>query len=144
MVWDFPVWICLGDTFEMPSHFTYNLFRHSIHVIHVLLLVSLQCPESMRHSVSRNKDDYEDYDTSRDTPTEKTLVKLHKRVIEKSQAHKRTHAQWNMLMERAFELEDIEANEGNRDRTFKHSFTPTNRGLLSTIYTPQAGIVLIC
>ncbi|KAJ8305917.1 hypothetical protein KUTeg_016462 [Tegillarca granosa] len=100
--------------------------------------ILLKCPESMRHSVSRNKDDYEDYDTSRDIPTEKTLVKLHKRVIEKSQAHKRTHAQWNMLKERAFELEDIEANEGNRDRTFKHSFTPTNRGLLSTIYTPQA------
>lgn len=96
-----------------------------------------KCPENFRRSVRPNVDDYEDYDSPMDTPTERTLVRLHKRVIRASQIYQRTHCQWNMLMEKVFALEEVADNESNPDREFKHySSTDSVRVLLSKVYTP--------
>ena len=94
-----------------------------------------KCPESLRKSVKPNVDDYEDYTTSQDVTSEKSLIKLHKRVIQASQAHKRTQTQWNNLIENAFSLEDEEHNRDSPERRFKRSFM-IQKGWWRSIYTP--------
>ena len=44
------------------------------------LFNSFQCPETVQSSVERNMDDYEDYNNPTETPTVKSLVRLHKKV----------------------------------------------------------------
>ncbi|KAL5016235.1 hypothetical protein ScPMuIL_005824 [Solemya velum] len=98
--------------------------------------ILFKCPESMRQSVKKNIDDYEDYSKAQDTLSEKALVRLHKRVIRASQTNHRTQTQWNLLLEKCFDLEDMSANEGRQDRIYKHSFGDYNRGFWRSIYTP--------
>jgi hypothetical protein len=104
---------------------------------------ALQCPAEMQQSVKRNVDDFEDYSAPHDGPSEKMLVRLHKRVIAATQTHHRTHAQWNMLMERAFRLEDLAANENNLDHVFKRSFDKADNGFLRKIFTPTVGKFIV-
>ncbi|XP_052090469.1 G-protein coupled receptor-associated protein LMBRD2-like [Mytilus californianus] len=94
-----------------------------------------KCPESLRKSVKPNVDDYEDYNAVQDVISEKALVKLHKRVIQASQTHRRTQIQWNNLMEKAFSLEDEEMNRNSPERRFKRSFM-VEKGWWRSIYTP--------
>ena len=101
--------------------------------------MQIQCPENMQHSGKGSNDDYEDYNKPQDTMTEKSLVKLHKRVIQASQSHHRTQAQWNNLLQKAYLLEDIVANEGKQDRHFKHSVSQPNT---NRFYTPTMGTFL--
>ena len=89
-----------------------------------------------------NVDDYEDYNASQDVTSEKSLIKLHKRVIQASQAHKRTQTQWNNLMENAFSLEDEEHNRDSPERRFKRSFM-IQKGWWRSIYTPTVGKMCI-
>ena len=98
----------------------------------------MQCPESLRKSVKPNVDDYEDFNAVQDVISEKSLVKLHKRVIQASQAHHRTQIQWNNLIERAFSLEDEENNRNSPERRFKRSFM-IEKGWWRNIYTPTVG-----
>lgn len=95
----------------------------------------------MRQTVKKNVDDYEDFTMPVDTLSEKGLVKLHKQVIRASQMHRRTQCQWNMLVDSAFELEDVIANETNSDRRFQRSFDQYS-GIFKAIYTPSVGKIL--
>ncbi|CAI9728580.1 Hypothetical predicted protein [Octopus vulgaris] len=100
--------------------------------------ILLKCPENFRKSIQRNVDDYEDYDSPMDSPTERTLVRLHKRVIRASQIYQRTQCQWNMLMEKVFALEDVANNESNPERIFKHySSSVSVTGLSKHFYNPK-------
>lgn len=98
----------------------------------------------MRHTVKQNNDDYKDYNRgSIDIPSEKALVKLHKRVIQDSQNHHRTHAQWNSLMQKAIDLEDVEKNEQSAVKKFQRSqhSSPTLPAFLRIVYTPTVGML---
>ncbi|GAB1603134.1 LMBR1 domain-containing protein 2-like [Argonauta hians] len=100
--------------------------------------ILMKCPENFRKSIQRNVDDYEDYDSRMDSPTERTLVRLHKRVIRASQIYQRTQCQWNMLMEKVFALEDVANNEVNTDHVFKHySSSNSVTGIARKFYTPK-------
>ena len=46
-----------------------------------MLCLILQCPEAVQSSVKRNMDDYEEYNNPTETPTVKSLVRLHKKVL---------------------------------------------------------------
>ena len=91
----------------------------------------------MRGAVQRNRDDYEEYNPT-ETPTERSLVRLHKRVIVASQAYQRTQCQWGVTVDKAFHLEDIALNEGNTKRVFVRSFGSYS-GVCKTIYSPVVG-----
>lgn len=102
--------------------------------------ILLKCPETMRHAVPQNNDDYEDYNRSSiDIPSEKTLVRLHKRVIQDSQNHHRTHAQWNSLMQKAIDLEDVERNEQSSITKFQRSQHSSSMmpAFVRVFYTPE-------
>ena len=103
-----------------------------------LWLVAVQCPESVQNSVKRNMDDYEDYHNPTETPTEKSLVRLHKCVIRASQQYRRTQCQWANLIERTLEWEDIELNETSSNKRFLRSTDPYT-GTFKRIYTPTVG-----
>lgn len=98
----------------------------------------------MRHAVPQNNDDYEDYNRSSiDIPSEKTLVRLHKRVIQDSQNHHRTHAQWNSLMQKAIDLEDVERNEQSSITKFQRSQHSSSMmpAFVRVFYTPEIGML---
>ncbi|XP_059178168.1 G-protein coupled receptor-associated protein LMBRD2-like [Physella acuta] len=80
-----------------------------------------KCPESTRQSVRGKHDDFEDFNQPADLLSEGTLVKLHKKVIRRSQIHKRTSIQWSNLLNMALEWEDIDVNMQSTDRRYRHS-----------------------
>lgn len=41
------------------------------------------------------REDYQDFNNPTNTPSEKSLVRLHKKVIDAMQVHRRTHCQWD-------------------------------------------------
>jgi len=92
-----------------------------------------KCPESVQNSVQRNMDDYEDYNNPTETPTEKSLIRLHKSVIKRSQHYRRTQCQWSTLLEEAFQLEDIALNEVSSQRQFVRS-VGKYEGCLNQLY----------
>lgn len=108
-------------------------YNHSLRK-HVDIIL-LRCPESLRNSASRNED-YEDYNKSIDTPSEKSLVKLHRNVIHYMQTNTRHQTQWNNMMKKAFSLQDVIQNEASLDRRYKHSFSEGRPNFIRNIYTP--------
>jgi hypothetical protein len=92
----------------------------------------------VQNSVRQNRDDYEDYNNPTETPTEKSLVRLHVKVIKTTQTYTRTQVQWAALTEKAFDLEDIEKNESSASRSFQRSYG-LYTGTCATCYTPTVG-----
>ena len=88
--------------------------------------------------MKQNRDDYEDYNNPTETPTEKSLVRLHVKVIKTTQTYRRTQVQWAALVDKAFELEDIAQNEVNPSRTFRRTYG-TYEGPLQACYSPSIG-----
>ncbi|XP_055886080.1 G-protein coupled receptor-associated protein LMBRD2-like [Biomphalaria glabrata] len=80
-----------------------------------------KCPESTRQSVRGKNDDFEDFNQPQDILCESTLVKLHKKVIRRSQIQRRTSILWANLINNALEWEDIDANMQNSERKYRHS-----------------------
>ncbi|XP_061657146.1 G-protein coupled receptor-associated protein LMBRD2B [Syngnathoides biaculeatus] len=81
-----------------------------------------KCPTDYQDKMGRNMDDYEDFEDKQTFPSERSLVKLHKRVIYAVQRHNRTRVQWRMLLEEAFHLEDVAKNESSSTRRFVRTF----------------------
>ncbi|XP_060552917.1 G-protein coupled receptor-associated protein LMBRD2-like [Ruditapes philippinarum] len=95
-----------------------------------------KCPDSVRNSVSRTED-YEDYNKSIETPSEKALVKLHRNVIYAMQTNKRHQTQWSMMMQKSFELEDRILNDMSIDKRYKHSFPVQRNRIVQRFFTPN-------
>lgn len=107
---------------------------HTVLVFHIC-----QCPESFLQTI-RNMDDYQDYNMSTETPTEKSLIRLHCKLIRASQNQFRTRCQWNMLIEKALELDDVAANETNTDKKFRKALGQNNyHQIFRMVYTPTVG-----
>ncbi|XP_071116644.1 G-protein coupled receptor-associated protein LMBRD2-like isoform X1 [Haliotis cracherodii] len=94
-----------------------------------------KCPDHIQKSMQPNMDDYEDFDKTVDSITEKSLVRLHQKVIRCSQINKRTQIQWNNLIEKVLDLEDCQTNESSTDKRF-HRVYGQYKGLLRGLYTP--------
>lgn len=110
-------------------------YRH--HLRKYLEVIIKKCPESSQSTFNRGTDDYVDYDDYlketgskvTETYTEKSLAKLHKRVIIITHTSKRTQCQWNMQLDKVFELEDLSRNTGSTDRHYKSSLRGTSSGV---------------
>ncbi|XP_074642246.1 G-protein coupled receptor-associated protein LMBRD2-like isoform X2 [Tubulanus polymorphus] len=108
---------------------------------HVETILS-KCPESVQQYALKRLSDPEERNNPTETPTVKSLVRLHKRVIRAIRDHHRTQCQWEMLMEQAFRLQDVVANENNADRKFKRN--PGNEGIFYRYcYNPTIGMLII-
>ncbi|XP_014675164.1 PREDICTED: LMBR1 domain-containing protein 2-like [Priapulus caudatus] len=96
------------------------------------------CPENMRRSVQKVENAPND-GTIRpiETPTEKSLARLNKKVITAVRNHHRTQVQWSILVDQAIGLEDMEKNEGNSEHMFKHTFMPERNAFMRAVYTPS-------
>lgn len=130
----------LTEVLEEVNHASVTLrYRHPLRKY--LEIIMKKCPESSRSSFDRGTDDYVDYDdylkeTGRrvtETYTEKSLAKLHKRVIIVTHTSKRTQCQWNMTLDKVFELEDLLRNTGSSDRHYKSSLRPSSSGVKSVL-----------
>ncbi|KAK3727889.1 hypothetical protein QZH41_010612 [Actinostola sp. cb2023] len=100
-----------------------------------------KCPESSEGMFGKGTDDYVDYNdylkesgqTISEPYSEKSLVKLHRKVIVVTQTSRRTQCQYNSQLEHAFELEDLMRNTGNTERYFKSSLKRSSKGCCSSI-----------
>ncbi len=84
-------------------------------------------------------DDFEDFNNPTETPTVSSLVRLHKKVIQATQAYCRTQCQWAVAMEKAFDLEDIAENESSPRRVFVRAHGTYN-GPFKKCYNPKIGM----
>ncbi|ESO94505.1 hypothetical protein LOTGIDRAFT_189226 [Lottia gigantea] len=97
-----------------------------------------KCPESLRNTIQNKNDDFEDYETtSQEVISPKNMVKLHKRLIRCVQLECRTKIQWNMLMERAFDVEDTMNNETNPECVYRSSYPRDINHYIRLVYTPK-------
>ncbi|KAH9508112.1 LMBR1 domain-containing protein 2 [Bulinus truncatus] len=99
-----------------------------------------KCPESTRQSVRGKNDDFEDFNQPQDILSESSLVKLHKKVIRRSQIQRRTSILWTNLINTALEWEDIDTNLQSSERKYRHS--DMTKGVfyfpwMRKIYTPS-------
>ncbi|XP_029167240.1 LMBR1 domain-containing protein 2 homolog [Nylanderia fulva] len=75
-------------------------------------------------------------DTPTDTPTEKSLIRLHRQTIKALQTLERVETQWNILVDKIFNLEDVAKNQVSHDRRFKPSFPVYVSLPIRIIYNP--------
>ncbi|XP_050499692.1 LMBR1 domain-containing protein 2 homolog [Diabrotica virgifera virgifera] len=76
-------------------------------------------------------------DTPTDVPSEKALIRLHKQTIKALQVLQRTETQWNLMVEKIFELEDTLKNQISRERVFKRTFEKRHSWFGRYIYTSK-------
>ncbi|XP_056637359.1 LMBR1 domain-containing protein 2 homolog [Diorhabda sublineata] len=76
-------------------------------------------------------------DTPTDIPSEKALIRLHKQSIKSLQVLQRTETQWNLMVEKIFELEDTLKNQISRERVFKRTFERRHNWFRKYIYTSK-------
>ncbi|XP_031825371.1 LMBR1 domain-containing protein 2 homolog [Nomia melanderi] len=75
-------------------------------------------------------------DTPTDTPSEKSLIRLHRQTIKALQTLQRIETQWGILVNKIIDLEDIAKNQESHDKRFKPTF-PVHRSFpLRIIYNP--------
>ena len=72
-----------------------------------------------------------------DPPTEKNLIRLHRKVIKALQDHHRTEAQWTDMTRAVFELEDVNRNMISNEHVFKHTMSrPPTPIIVRALYNP--------
>ncbi|XP_055522557.1 LMBR1 domain-containing protein 2 homolog [Wyeomyia smithii] len=69
-------------------------------------------------------------------PSEKALIRLHRRVIKSLQTFQRTEALWNVQVNRVLHLEDVAKNAVSLDHRFKLEFPENRTGLSRALYSP--------
>ncbi|KAI4501121.1 hypothetical protein M0802_003924 [Mischocyttarus mexicanus] len=75
-------------------------------------------------------------DTPTDTPSEKSLIRLHRQTIKALQTLQRVETLWGITVDKVFHLEDVEKNQVSHERRFKPTF-PVHRSFpLRLIYNP--------
>nr|XP_050853464.1 LMBR1 domain-containing protein 2 homolog isoform X2 [Vespula vulgaris] len=75
-------------------------------------------------------------DTPIDTPSEKSLIRLHKQTIKALQTLQRVETLWGITVDKIIHLEDVEKNQVSHERRFKPTF-PVHRSFpLRIIYNP--------
>lgn len=98
-----------------------------------LEIILLKIPLDLRQGLKRRQRPAED---SIDTPSLKSLVRLHKQLIKALQTYRRCETQWDLLVERVILLEDVARNQVSRDRRFKTTLPKNQSVWLSYIFTP--------
>ncbi|KAG5898796.1 hypothetical protein JTB14_011006 [Gonioctena quinquepunctata] len=110
-----------------------SLAVRSDHPLHQHLETILQkIPVELEDRMSRRQ---LPEDTPTDMPSEKALVRLHKQTIKSLQILQRTETQWNIMVQKIFELEDTLKNQISRDRKFKRTFEKKHNWFTRYIYT---------
>lgn len=107
-------------------------------------IVLTKCPDEWRENLINRTQVTDRSRGGRDTTlNEKALVRLHKNVIRAAQASHRTQVQWDVLIRKAVDFEDVAKNEINPARTFKRTIprklpaTTTFDVLREALYTPK-------
>ncbi|KAL0979830.1 hypothetical protein UPYG_G00190360 [Umbra pygmaea] len=82
-----------------------------------------KCPTEIQDKMPRrNMEDSDDDNTTVIYPSKRTLVKLHQQVINAVQRRRQTLVQWEILLEQAFHLEDVQQNQIGPNNQFVRSF----------------------
>lgn len=105
----------LNDTIQAP-----HPFRKYVDVI------LAKCPESLRNSISspssaRSRSAFDRSDTPHEVPTERSLARLHRRLIVAIQRHGCTQCQWSKHMNAAMELEELAENQASVLKVYHRS-----------------------
>ncbi|KAM9392106.1 G-protein coupled receptor-associated protein LMBRD2a isoform 2-T2 [Pholidichthys leucotaenia] len=123
----------LADVMEEVSDIHLSVrFKHFLRKYVDTILT--KCPTEHQEEMGRNADT--SHGERGVLPTKITLVKLHKKVISAVQKHRQTQVQWSVLLDQAFQLEDVAKNQSNPLRQFTHSFPVHRAWICRFIYPP--------
>lgn len=86
-------------------------------------IITSRVPIELMEKVKRRCRSSEVDFSSNEPPSEKTLIKLHRQVIQCLQNYNRTEAQWDDWTNHVFDLEDINKNLVSNDHRFIHAFS---------------------
>lgn len=104
------------------------------HYLYIPLETILQkVPIELRERMNRRQISE---DAQHSSPTEKSLIRLHRQTIKSLQVLQRTETQWNLLLEKIFECEDTLKNQISRDRRFKRTFQKKSSWFTEYLFTP--------
>ncbi|KAM4745430.1 G-protein coupled receptor-associated protein LMBRD2B-like isoform 1-T5 [Anableps anableps] len=107
-------------------------FNHSLRKCVDTILT--KCPTRYQEEMGRNVENSREHGG---IPTKSGLIKLHEKVISAVQRHSQTQVQWSLLLDEAFHLEDIAANQSSPPRVITKSFSSNHLGWVRRfIYTP--------
>ncbi|XP_066145281.1 LMBR1 domain-containing protein 2 homolog [Euwallacea fornicatus] len=106
-----------------PGHYLYD----------PLETILQKVPVELREKINRRQISEEG---RHDSPTEKSLIRLHRQTIKSLQVLQRTETQWNVLLGKIFECEDTLKNQISRDRRFKTTFQKETSWFTEYFYTP--------
>ncbi|XP_041855890.1 G-protein coupled receptor-associated protein LMBRD2B-like [Melanotaenia boesemani] len=95
-----------------------------------------KCPTEYQEELGRNVE--RSHSEQNSTPTKRSLIKLHKKVIVVVQRHNQTQVQWSILLDEAFHLEDVAKSQTSHFQVFTHSLPSAHHGWIQRfIYTPS-------
>ncbi|XP_065834367.1 G-protein coupled receptor-associated protein LMBRD2-like [Oscarella lobularis] len=89
-----------------------------------------KCPEGLISRADRGVDDFEDFDDGDkggEYPTVSKLVTIHKKVITATRDTKRTKAQWEILVDKTMDLEDVEDQRSSSGYRFRGSLGSSSK-----------------
>nr|CAG4643818.1 EOG090X03B7 [Lepidurus arcticus] len=111
---------------------------NSIHESHSLRLyvetIQMKVPVEMRERVRSR---VLASDNANVVPSEASLVRLHRQVMKALQTHHRTETQWENLVEKIVDMEDIIRNEGSHEHYFKATFPKTRTGIYKVLHSSR-------
>jgi hypothetical protein len=84
-----------------------------------LNMIIKKFPAETQETFSKGHDDFEDFKSSEDALTKKSLEKLFMKVTKAVRVANSTKIQWSSLAEQSLDLEDIDINRASSDRIFK-------------------------
>lgn len=128
-------------------NYTHFNCQHSPVGLLCCLCALFQCPESLQNSLSspssstRSRSAFDRSDAPHDVTTERSLARLHRRLIVAIQRHSCTNCQWAKHMNSAMELEDLAENQASTSRVFRSS-TGMYSGRLKSCHSPVLGVNL--
>ncbi|RWS01916.1 LMBR1 domain-containing protein 2-like protein [Dinothrombium tinctorium] len=135
----------LDDTLEEIQHaYETILTSNTVFKPHIDIVLEKCPPEWRQQLVSRYTEANKNrrYNASA-TCNEKSLIRLHQAINRAMQTHLRTHCQWDHLITKTIEWEDVPKNETNPLKMYKPTLTARHSSndfitlILNYLYTPK-------
>lgn len=137
----------LEDALDQIQHTYEAVVTNHPHLKKYMDIILSKCPQDWANRIIVRYSDLEEggptISSRGATYSESDLVRLHKNILKSSQAFHRTQLQWEYLMEKVLEWEDVAKNQMNPSRMFKRSIEDQNpkpsawASIKGKLYTPK-------
>lgn len=135
----------LDDALEQIQHTFDAVVTTHKHLMPFMEVILEKCPIEWKNKLLAKYNNSQDRSRGNRVVayTEKDMVRLHANILKASQAHHRTHVQWNHLIDKVIAWEDVARNSLNPSHQYKPSFPsdsddiPILHQITKVVYTPK-------